>query len=335
MNKKRVAGLMLLLPLGLLAACGSSGPSTLSISANWYENTTTSHTDYSAEELHYAVTFTPPSVPGDCTVSYEEGTYNTSFETCRYEFEDKSSANIYCYKTSLNISGRYTYKGGASKDFDDFVTSTVYFRTAQDGLIPIKSTKEIKSTSPLANPTENAFCEEVHIIYDVVYNTASSYNAALQSAKVTATLPDAEGQKTADPVEVEIDCDGSYFDNEEILFALRGLDMSAISNFYTMDPRTNEVVGVTYAGTPEKTAFTPTKDSPITVEEAAVEGEIQAYTLRFYYDTDRSGPQRTAIYAAKLSPRNTYRNVLLQLEDPIPNGYGTLIYTLRSATFAK
>ena len=283
------------------------------------------------------MTFTPPSVPGDCTVTYEAGTYKTTLETVKYDkYKDGSSGDVYLYTTALNISGRYAFKGGATKEFDDFVTSKVYFRTAAEGLIPIESEKEIKSTSPVANATETKFFDEVHIIYNVLYNTSDSYNAALDSAKITVTLPDAEQPTSGDPTEVEVDCNGSYFDNEEILFAMRGLDMSAASNFYTIDPRINEVTGVTFAGTPEKTTFTPAKDSPITMDGTAVTGEIQAYTLHFYYDSDHSGPQRTAIYAAKTSPRNnTYRNVLLQLEDPIPNGYGTLIYTLRTATFAK
>lgn len=341
MNKKRVAGLILLLPLGLLAACGGGGPSSLSISQNWYDSATTSQTDYSKEELEYTVKFTPPSVPGDCTVTYEEGTYKTSFETSRYEYADGSSANVYCYQTSLNISGRYNYKDVASKEFDDFVTSTVYFRMAGEGLVPIESKKEIKSTSPVANPSESVFYEDIHIIYQTVYSTADSYKAALTSAKIKAILPDSEDPERSDPdkiepAEVKIDCNGSFFDNEEILFALRGLDMSAASSFYTIDPRTYDVTGTKFLEAPVATAFTPANDSPLTIDGTAVTGEIQAYTVHLSYDSSRSGPARTAIYAAKTDAQNNkYRNVLLQLEDPIPNGYGTLMYVLRSATFAK
>ena len=238
MNKKRVAGLVLLLPLGLLAACGGGGPSSLSISANWYDTTTTSRIDYSKEELEYAVTFTPPSVPGDCTVSYETGTYRTTLEAVNYSHKsDGSSADVYLYTTSLNISGRYTYKNATTEEFTDFVTSKVYFRRAEEGLVPIESEKEIKSTSPVVNPSESVFFEDIHIKYNVLYNTADSYSAALSSAKITATVFEDGEATSGDPAEVDIDCDGSYFDNEEILFAMRGLDMSAASNFYTIDPR--------------------------------------------------------------------------------------------------
>ncbi len=342
MKKKCVAGLILLLPLGLLAACGGGGPTTLSISPNWYANTTTSLTSYSKEELTYDVTFQPPQVEGDCTVTYETGTYKTTLETVSYDFKDGSSGRVYLYTTRLDISGQYTYKGTAGETFTDFVASEVYFHTTERNvLVPIESKKEIVSTSPVQNPGDDMFFSKVHYKYDVVYNTADAPNETLQSAEITTTRiyrnEEDKEEEAAETETVKIKSKGSFFDNEEVLFAMRGLDMSAAAKFYTIDLRTYDVTGVTFSGAPEKTVFTPAKDNPLTVDGTAVAGDIQAYTLHFYYDSDHSGPARTAVYAAKLddSRNNTYRNVLLQLEDPIPYGYGTFYYTLRSATFAK
>ncbi len=329
MNKKRVAGLVLLLPLGLLAACGGGGPTSLSISKNWYANTMTSQIPDTTEELEYAVTFKQPSVQGDCFVTYEEGTYKTTFEKVNYTFAH-GQGNVYHYKTQLNITGHYTYKGTEGEAFSDSVVSDVWFRTEAE-LLPIKSHKEIRSTSPLPNPGAELFYEKVNIGFDIIYNTAdSSDGKSLDSAEITSTLLDTG--ETSDPRTVNIGHSGSFFDNEQILFALRGLDMSAVSNFYTIDPRTNDVNGVTFSTTPEKTTFTP---KSLTIGQTAATEDIQAYTVRFHYNISNAGPERTAIYAAKTSANNnTYRNVLLQLEDPIPNGYGTLIYTLKNAKFA-
>lgn len=335
MKKKRVAGLLILAPLFLLAACGG-GSSALPITANWYATTTTSRTDYSAEKLEYAVTFTPPSVPGDYYVNYDDGVYTTEFVSLSYEYEDGTKANVYRYKTDLSISGHYTYQGTTGETFHDYVRSEVLFRLAADNLVPIRSSKEIYSTNPVASPSQDRLSSAVHIRYDVRYNTAHSVSDPLQKAVVTVSLPDEtdETKKNGVPTEVGIDEGGSFFDNEEILFAIRGLSMTEVAKFSTIDPQTNAVTGVTFATAPEATAFTPTS---LTVKgEGEVTEEIAAYKLLFYYDISQSGPERTAFYAASTSSENNrFRNVLLQLQDPIPNGYGTLVYTLRSAEFAN
>lgn len=343
MNKKRVAGLILLLPLGLLAACGGGGPTSLAISPNWYENTLTTSTEYSKEELEYAVTFTPPSVSGKCTVSYEEGTYKTTLEAVLYEYKDGSSARVYRYKTRLDISGHYTYSGTDGETFNDFVDSEVYFRTAGNALVPISSSKEIFSTSPVQNPQDDVYSTAVHVKYETVYNTASALNETLQSAEITRTWFN-ENQNTeeetagtdedTETANAKIKSNVSFFDNEEILFAMRGLDLSAALKFYTIDPRTDAVATVA-TGTPEKATFSAT-DNSLTIDGTAITEDIDTYSMYFYYNSSHSGPERKAVYAAKVDSRNnTYRNVLLRLEDPIPYGYGTLVYTLRSATFAK
>ncbi len=336
MKKRRIAGLLVLLPLCALSACGGGGPTTLPISPNWYANTTTSRIDYSAERLEYAVTFTPPSVQGDYFVTYNDGVYTTELSTVNYTFGDGSSANVYCYKTELKISGHYTYQGTAGETFEDFVTSAVYFHTADKNLRPIMSTKEIRSTNPAAVPAADHLCDTVHLTYSVVYNTnASASETAVTAATVTSSLPD-EGIE-GDPAEIEIDADGSFFDNEEILFALRGLGMTAAVSFTTIDPQTNNVCDVIFTEAPAASTYSPTalalKDGDATTP---VTGDLAAYTVHFHYDIAQSGPERTAYYAALTdTASNQYRNVLLRLEDPIPSAYGTLVYTLKTAEFAK
>ena len=71
MRKRRLFGLLLLAPLGLLAGCG--GPLTLSFAPNWFYNNTIESLGGTNEQLEYEVSFTPSGIEGT-SVSYDKGT---------------------------------------------------------------------------------------------------------------------------------------------------------------------------------------------------------------------------------------------------------------------
>lgn len=216
MKKIRLAGLMLLAPLTLLCACSGGVP--LSFAANWNRNTADSSVSNTREELVYEVTFTPSETPvGTLTAEYDEGTYTTLLENKNLTLSDGSSQEGYVYTTKLTISGRFRLGSEVSETFTDTVTSTVSFLSASQRLKPVKSEKEVVSTSPVASSPsslENAFTT-YHYTYDV------SYDAGLTTA--TAVYTDLTEYKTEegetvrrDPETREYDITGdtTYLDNE-------------------------------------------------------------------------------------------------------------------------
>ena len=153
MKKIRLAGLLLLAPLTLLSAC--SGGTPLSFTANWYRNTALGGSvNDTLEELTYEVSFTPAENDSSFSVEYDTGTYTTRLINANIALSDGSTKEGYIYTTELTISGRYRLGSEVSEDFSDRVSSSVSFLPVTDGLKPVKSEKEVLSTSPIVSLPE-------------------------------------------------------------------------------------------------------------------------------------------------------------------------------------
>ncbi len=327
MKKIRLAGLLLLAPLTLLSAC--SGGTPLSFTANWYRNTALGGSvNDTLEELTYEVSFTPAENDSSFSVEYDTGTYTTRLINANIALSDGSTKEGYIYTTELTISGRYRLGSEVSEDFSDRVSSSVSFLPVTDGLKPVKSEKEVLSTSPIVSLPETleGAIETYHYTYDV------SYDAALTTA--TAVYTDLNAETPAPETrEYAIDGTTTYLDNEQILFALRGLSLSSVATFRTV----NSVMGIVTEVSTGTSTTGPTslKESvDFTMDGTAVKTEIDAVQVPIIYQSTPSGQQQDLVYAATTDTNNnTYRNVLLRMEVPVLQSLGTLVYRLKEATF--
>lgn len=326
MKKIRLAGLLLLAPLTLLSAC--SGGTPLSFTANWYRNTALgSSVNDTLEELTYEVSFTPAENDSSFSVEYDTGTYTTRLINANIALSDGSTKEGYIYTTELTISGRYRLGSEVSEDFSDRVSSSVSFLPVTDGLKPVKSEKEVLSTSPIVSLPETleGAIETYHYTYDV------SYDAALTTA--TAVYTDLNAETPAPETrEYAIDGTTTYLDNEQILFALRGLSLSSVATFRTV----NSVMGIVTEVSTGTSTTGPTslKESvDFTMDGTAVKTEIDAVQVPIIYQSTPSGQQQDLVYAATTDTNNTYRNVLLRMEVPVLQSLGTLVYRLKEAAF--
>lgn len=327
MKKIRLAGLLLLAPLTLLSAC--SGGTPLSFTANWYRNTALGGSvNDTLEELTYEVSFTPAENDSSFSVEYDTGSYTTRLVNANIALSDGSTKEGYIYTTELTISGRYRLGSEVSEDFSDRVSSSVSFLPVTDGLKPVKSEKEVLSTSPIVSLPETleGAIETYHYTYDV------SYDAALTTA--TAVYTDLNAETPAPETrEYAIDGTTTYLDNEQILFALRGLSLSSVATFRTV----NSVMGIVTEVSTGTSTTGPTslKESvDFTMDGTAVKTEIDAVQVPIIYQSTPSGQQQDLVYAATTDTNNnTYRNVLLRMEVPVLQSLGTLVYRLKEATF--
>ena len=327
MKKIRLAGLLLLAPLTLLSAC--SGGTPLSFTANWYRNTALGGSvNDTREELTYEVSFTPAENDSSFSVEYDTGTYTTRLINANIALSDGSTKEGYIYTTELTISGRYRLGSEVSEDFSDRVSSSVSFLPVTDGLKPVKSEKEVLSTSPIVSLPETleGAIETYHYTYDV------SYDAALTTA--TAVYTDLNAETPAPETrEYAIDGTTTYLDNEQILFALRGLSLSSVATFRTI----NSVMGIVTEVSTGTSTTGPTslKESvDFTMDGTAVKTEIDAVQVPIIYQSTPSGQQQDLVYAATTDTNNnTYRNVLLRMEVPVLQSLGTLVYRLKEAAF--
>ncbi len=334
MKKMKFVGLALLAPLTLLCACSDVIP--LSMSANWYADSTTDLVAGATETLVYDVTYEKPATNvNNFGIEYDKGTYTTEFTTTSepYALSDGSKVIVYCYKTTLNIPVRYTFGEEKSETFNDVVTTETYFHgKAGEGktyhsFAPVYSKMTMDST--LIKSTSPEALDQVYAKANLTRETW--YDTAMTKATVKRTTVQ-DGTPSETQVEVEFDEDlGTYFDNDQLLFALRGVDVSAALTFSSIDPQADAVSTVKVAAG-EAVEYDLNN---VTIGGNAVTQKVSAYKTSVVYDKTMAGTNRTLYYAAKTSgSSNVYRNVLLKMETPIMYNMGTLHYTLTSANFA-
>ena len=325
MKKRNFACLALALPLFAFAGCAGATP-RLALSANWYAatNTTNSITD-TYEKLEYEVTF--ESAGSDAySVSYDTGTYTTELEDVNVTVGDEVKP-AYHLTTELRITGRFTVNGETGANFTDVVTSEVWFLDVTTELQPIRSVKKVLSHSPYATGTPGSV-ENACITYEYTYTT--EYNADCTQATITIEYAQPEELETVEKV-VSLSGDGSFLDNETILFAMRGVSTSSAASFRTINPVTQQQSGIGMSAAPSVTERSP--EFSVNGAESAAH-KMNIYTFSLSYSGNNSGQAQEFAYAAKTDgSTNTYRNVLLEMSVPVLGSLGTLTYKLKSATF--
>ncbi len=313
----------------LLASCSScsscAGNQEITFTAGWLEDTTSKTLPNEGEELTYAVTYDKAEglYSKFYTIDYTNGVYTTSLKAADYEGQA-----VYEYTSTLTINVQYTLKKtGETTAFEtpDKVETVVYFKTAASGLTPLKSTKTTYCHSP--NGTEAT--KLTHCYTEYHYTVETVYTGSKGKSTITNHLN--EDKKQKNPSFSAKHDEYTYLDNEQLLFALRGMGTSATSiSSYQPFESAKKVVSVS-VGKKKGGEFEfdlVGKGS----EKRAI--NYRAYTLTFEADNPGSS-QEAWIASTTDATSNAYRNVMLRLETPIAYRAGSLIYTLTSAKFAK
>lgn len=329
MKKPLIAGLALLLPVAIL--CGCTGKVNVTINANWYRNTALSDSiSDTHEKLEYKVTFQAPQKETNFSLKYDEGSYVTELTSETYRFEDGFTELVYVYRTSLNITGRYTLGGVTGETFTDSVETETVFRNAKLQLQPIKSQKTVHTTSPIALPyTEATDLSQVTKVYH--YTATATYANDLSSMKYSYRDLTAEKEEEAlTEREYQLNTNVTYLDNDQLLFALRGINLATEVTLSSFNPVKGEIEKVV-AGNSVSTTVELTDVKIGEKEPAPLKAD--AYSVSFGYSSTTSGPSQKLYYAKTIENDNVYRNALLSMEVPLYYDMGTLVYNLSSATF--
>lgn len=321
MKKRNLACLALAAPLFALTACTGGTPS-LAFSANWFLRTGDTPISSADESLTYSVSFAPSEA--NTFLSYGEGSYTTRLTAELTQLADGSTETCYHLHTELNMPVTFTVNGESSDTFEDRVTSDVWFRSVDRSLQPVRSEKTVLSHTP-ASETPSSL-DSSYITYEYTYTT--TYDAACANAQIEVvyTQPETEPRSTA----LELTGSGTYLDNEEILFALRGVSMSSTATFRSVNPAKRAVETVTMTETPASSTERFTFD----LNGESAEREITVYTFSIGYSGTNPGePQRLTYAGVTDANNNIYRSALLRMEVPVLYSLGTLTYTLTSAQF--
>lgn len=310
----------------LFASCSTSV--STNFSANWYENTGNNTVAPGTNEtLVYDVEKKADSgLNSSYSVEYQKGTYTTTLSTEQRTNEDGKNELFYSYQTKLEISVQFLFGSEVSDVFNDVLTSKVLFRSTQTGLQPIYSEKEVYSHSPInIAPSSLAGCyAEYH------YKVVTEYRDKCTAG--TATLTDlSEENGTEQTKNFSISDDYSYIDNEELLFAVRGMSLTASEQLLVYNASTETVQTVKVVPSEEAS-----DEFEFEVDGQASKKTITYRPVSIAINATNPGATQTAYYAKTVAAtNNTWRNVMLKLETPISYNLGTLVYTLKSASFTK
>ncbi len=320
MKFKGMLALFAAAPLALLCGCGGT-VTNLSFHANWYKNTSLKDNLAGTEEtLVYDVTF--EGTDQKLSMKYEEGVFKTTLKNGQVQ-TDSSSQEGYIYSADLTVKVRFSLNGVEGELYEDTIHSEVQFLSAARGLKPVRSVKNVHCHSPLtSNPSslENAVAE-----YDFTYDV--DYNDALTEAAVTYT--DRLYAENSETKTYSLKGEGSFLDNEQILFALRGIDLSYAQSFRSLNPVMEKEQQVSLTVLEQKTAAVDfvADGENIKLDELPV----SSVTLRY----SNIGEPQTLVYAKTTDySSNLYRNVLLEMKIPVYYSLGTITYKLKTATFA-
>ena len=131
----------------------------------------------------------------------------------------------------------------------------------------------------------------------------------------------------------EIDEKYTYLDNEQLLFALRGLDQKSSPSFYVYAPFSNKVQTI-YA---RFDALTTGETFSFNTEDGKGADTLRAisyYPVTLGIDEKNSGSTQTVWLAERTNASNNeYRNVILSMKVTLAYNVGTLHYSLQSADF--
>ncbi len=327
MKKIKFASLLLFAPLVLCAACGG-GIQTTEFQTNWYRNTALGDDiEGTSETLEYAITMINPDEHNGLTAEYTDGVFTMTLKNAPIAL-DSSTKEGYVLDTSQTMKVKFTLGGKSTAELVDTVTSHVEFLTVGENLKPVSSTKTWHNHVPAEAPTTLDTCyTEYHYTYAV------EYDDALTTATVTYSdlMEGADG--VPEPVVSERDIEGktTYLDNEQILFAMRGMNFSLAPTFRTLSTTMMTVQTVSVRdGTQEVTESVSFERNGVAYSE-----EIAAYEVRIGYGGN-IGQGRTVVIAKKTGDTdNVNRNVPVRIETPLMRTLGTLRYTLKKATFSE
>lgn len=342
---------------GCAGCSGNTAASTVT-SSNWFTGTSykgiqpsfimdENHPEYTSEKILYDVSFDNSAASNSSySVDYKDGSFSTEFYATRYNWQNsyegyksEDSELVYCYKTRLSVSVKYSLKSGEESEwFADGVETESYFRPAGKNLQPVYSKQVIKSTSP--NKQKAKSLADAYKSIDAVYENYYSRDCK----EVTSVIKEAgkdEQTKTYGFNKVK----NTLFDNSSLYIAVRSMKLTAdySQTVSLFSPAADGVSSYTISGTTKELAERKEVSAklaekglyvPKTVDEngnPVEDAGINSVAMNINYTGGSLiGTTQTVWYAAIDNPdNNTARATMLKLSIPLSYNLGTLNYTLK------
>jgi hypothetical protein len=319
---KKLFNLLLILTMVVILFTGCSATVVpTSIKANWYLDTSQENIVYIDETIIYNVTYDATSATNtELLLNDFVGTYEMHLTT-------SDDLENYILTTKLLTSGKYN-AGETQTEFSDSIETETYFKSVQNKLKPISSTKKYKGHSPLADNTIEYYEYEYKTEYEGSTATVTmlSHSDNIINKDEVKTYP-------------KIDKSYTYFDNDQLLFAIRSLALTKgySATIATVVPLDEQLVTLNVKVTDEEPYVTYNLKTDLNVTE---NGElltdnkiISTIKTQISLNATMSGSTRTCYYAVNNTDYANYRSRLIKMEEPLPYNLGKFVYTINSVTF--
>lgn len=337
MKKKLITAIFAILMAATLLTSCNSASQKLQFSPNWTQNTLGNTGAIESEEvLTYEISFEDGTSLNEdyYSVTYcpnSKGSYVTTLQA-------NAEVDGYTYTTVLTIDVEFKLADGTAQVFTDSVTTTTVFKSTANALQPVRSEKTVLSHTPRNANAQTL--EQAYLAHD--YTIFTEYNADCTGGTVTytdrgKTLIPAEQYPATNTETFEIDREKyTYLDNEQLLFALRGLSSTVLSTQRTVniyDASTDMVQGVNIK---PDTADSDKFSFSVNGDPLAADTVIEYIPVSLSLNATNEGSPIKAWYAKTTdSSNNTYRNVMLMMQTTVSYNIGSLRYDLKEAKFAN
>ena len=327
-KKKLYAILACALSATCLSACTDDDKNVV-FGRYWQQNATV--TQSVNETLEYDVAFEASNGADGLgyTFTYSNGKYVTNLKSERLGDKD-----VYRYTTSFQIDVTYLYPGTTKPEerMSDYVETEIVFSTIGEALRPITSKKKFISHTPVSAAAASA--ENAYTRYAYEVNTTYSEDGENGTSVVTKDFDNEEKKTVFEEQTFSCGSKYTYLDNEQLLFAIRGISTDTTSaqvNIYSPFVEEKQRVQITFNSDDDLgDDFLLSINGGEAKKEAIPYREVTVGLKETY-----SGESQT-LWIANPSDvsKNTYRNVILKMETPLSYNFGSLIYTLKSITNA-
>lgn len=353
MKKKLAAVCALLACIFAFAACSSRV--TVSLGRNWQTNTSGGYDSSFYEQLTYDVRYEQQDGDSSTGLYYANvsGTYTVTTQADSYyrAADDLTVNQAYRIDSVLTVSasivdqnGNVVYAfGGDSGVPADIRTSTVWFRDTSEEALPLESSTQVY----LHMPAQSGNIAIYSYTTSIVYNTDAAGATVTMTDTSDTVTENADGAnervfvgsfESSTENFSDLTEDYSVFDNEQLMFAGRGLTFTADSS------NTVAVVSASALRIPAAVTLSCSEVAERSYSfnfdgQALSEQTIATCVVNFSLsgEKDNTGTTHTVDYANRSTnaSANTFRNLPLRITTNLSYVMGSFLYVLTSANYTE
>jgi hypothetical protein len=314
-------------------ACFGSQPTinnNLIAKSNWLPNADASAVSEVYEKNVYDITF-QSTIPEDTTKNYLTANLDGSLTTIL----EKSSYNgeaCYKFSTELKLEGEYIYTASKKATVNDVVTSESYFLGLSDKLAPLYSKKSVLSTVPAISDmiVDGAVFGTMNYTVETIYNRESKEAHVIVINGENAT--DGFKDNSSDEVIKDYSSEGTFFDNESLMFIPRAADLNESNGFsayfQTLSALENKIQKMHLSLSSANPTSTIEINDYVTDAGTIPNKKFTVYNVNLAISNTFSGSAIELFYSTE---PNSYRT-LVRMSTQLAYSSGKLIYTLKSSS---